>query len=157
MKYPRLCLNTTYHLIFPATFRERRGLHFMSENPSCTERLSTWPEVTQQVAEPEFQPTCSALQSLSSPGLRPVHSKNIHCQLAGHISPSVSEPMPFQTATTLETTQGRPVFGSFHPNWRIQGCVSSTQSKWFFGASPAPARIKFKLSEPWVSTHQPVF
>lgn len=156
MKYPRLCLNTMYHLIFPATFRERRGLHFMSENP-CTERLSTWPEVTEQVAEPEFQPTCSALQSLWSPGLHHAHSKNIHCQLAGCINPSVSEPMPFQTATTLETTQGRPVFGSFHPNWRIQGCVSSTQSKWFFRASPAPARIKFKLSEPWVSTLQPVF
>lgn len=157
MKYPGLCLNTMYHLIFPATFRERRGLHFMSENPSCTERLSTWPKVTEQVAEPEFQPTYTALQSLWSPGLPYAHSKNIHCQLAGHTNPSVSEPMPFQTATTLETTQTRLVFGSFHSNWRIQGCVSSTQSKWFFWASPAPARIKFKLSKAWVSTLQPVF
>lgn len=38
----------------------------MNENSSCTERLSAWPKVTEEVVEPEFQPMYASLQSLLS-------------------------------------------------------------------------------------------
>lgn len=66
---PCLCLpRLTDHLIFPATFHDRRRLPPLWErNSSCTESLGAQPQVTAEVAGPERQPSSAVIRACHAP------------------------------------------------------------------------------------------
>lgn len=80
--------------------------HFMNEN-SCTERLSAWPKVTEEIAEPEFQPMCTP-----KPVIFPVRPY-AHIQ-TNHVASQHFSPVAFLSLTAYKplSTEAFSTFGT---------------------------------------------